>query len=258
MDFPWLDLLIFAPLLGHVLYGIPLRRSEAARCEVALYNGDDFTDSDEPPNPERLSSVRGISAQSDETLIVRGTKAEGVRVDASALPSRPAYVIVETPPTLIRLEASKFESYLSHEGLVHVIEERRRRGESDRSGHEIYSKHIKVALADDNGALGLLGGTTGLPIEFVPLSPLPNLRVRLLAEGQPLAQAQVRVSYREDDTAAPEPDRLLQTDPQGEASIHVARPGLWRLHAISMQRLHADGEAEWKSIWTSLTFRVEA
>jgi hypothetical protein len=258
MDFSWFDLLWVAPILGHVLYGVPSRSRCAGECHVSLHNGDDFTAGDEAPHPERLASVRGVNAHGSQSLSVLGSRTEGVRVDARVMPDRPAYVIVETSPTWIELPPAKFESYLAHEGLDWVIEERRRMAETDRAGREIYSKHIKVALAGNDGCLSLLGGALGLPIEFVPVSSPPNMRARLLANSQPLADSQVRVSFREDDGADPEPDVVLRTDELGEVALQVSRPGLWRLHAISMTRLDAAANVEWKSIWTSLTFRVEA
>lgn len=234
MEF-WHALFFAAPVLGHVLYGIPSGR------RVRLHNGDDFTDRDQPPT--RVASVRGVSAEGTVDLTMKDGE-----VDTSALASSPGYIVVETPPTLIELAGPKFEGYLEHEGLFAVLQERA--NDREALGREIYSKHIKVAL----GPLSALAVPAGLPIEMLPLSDLPNLRVRVIANGAPHADAQVRVSYREANSSEPVADVLLRTDANGEFAVTIDKPGLWRLHTISMMRI--TGEADWKSIWTSLTFRL--
>ena len=255
MDFPWLELFLAAPILGHVLYGIPTASAQSGKLRVSLHNGDDFSSRDEAPHPDRLESVRCVTEDKVISLTATGSKADGVEVEVPPFLGGPSVLVVETPPTRIDLEASKFENYLKHEGLDEVIIERHRRGESQQAGHEIYSKHIKVILPDRDAQL--LSKPVGLPIELVPISSLPHLRVQLLVAGQPRANAQIRVSYRLSDEASPVPDLLQSTNELGEVLVRIDKAGLWRLHAISMQRLEDHAEADWCSIWTSLTLRVE-
>jgi hypothetical protein len=258
MDLHWLQLFLL-PIVAHVLYGIPPDPEGSGESHVTLHNGDDFSTKDEAPHPERLSSVRAVTAAGAQSLQAQGTKATGVRVDTTALKGQQGWVVVETPPTLIELAPAKFESYLEHEGLNHVLQFRSANGEAELPGRELYSKHTKTALSAGGGAVRFLSCGLGLPIEFVPNHDGPlgqgsKLEVVVLVDGVAAADLQVRVSYRESEAHEPSADILTRTDERGMVSVVLDRAGIWRLHTIYMQR-HEGGEADWVSVWASLTFR---
>jgi len=258
MDFDWSSLFAALPLLGHVMYGVPSKPSADRERHVTLFNGDNFCDSDEAPYPERISSVRAVSEAGTLPLQAEGSREAGVRVDVSSVTDTPAYLVVETPPIFIELAPRKFEGYLDHEGLTHVLEARQERGEAEVTGREIYSKHIKSALLGASGALEFSRIAVGLPVEIVPLDAKAGreFRVRILVHGVATASMPLRVSYRAEGAEKPEEDVVLRSDESGEAQICVNRPGLWRLHTIFMER-HANAtEADWRSEWASLTFRL--
>src|SRR5687768_8686639 len=78
-------------------------------------------------------------------------------------------------PSRIELEAAKFESYLREEGLEHVIEKRKARGESAKRGTEIFSRSVKTLLGRNDE-------TVGLRLELVRTGD----RFRVQFEGKPV------------------------------------------------------------------------
>lgn len=258
MDLHWLQLCLL-PIVAHVLYGIPPDPEGSGESHVTLHNGDGFSSGDEAPHPERLSSVRAVTPSGTLSLQPLGTKATGVSINLAAVEGRPAWVVVETPTTFIELAPAKFHSYLEHEGLHNILEYRLANGEADQPGRELYSKYSKTALSSSRGSVRFLSGALGLPVEIVPISDGPlgqgsQLEVLLLVDGVAASDIQLRVSYRESEAHNPIADVLTRSDENGMAMVTLDRPGIWRLHTISMQR-HTGGAAEWVSNWASLTFR---
>jgi hypothetical protein len=259
MELLWL-LILAVPILGHVLYGLPPSAEEAHQQGVSLHNGDDFAPSDQPPHPERLERARGVTADGGVSLAVDGDRVTGVTIESQPLTQRPAWTVVETPKTFIELAATKFASYLQHEGLGHVLEYRTQYGEADAAGREIYSKYVKTALSHPDGSLSLLTAAVGLPIEIVPLDAGPirpgqNISIQVFVAGVPASDLQVRVSHREPTQNTANADLIGRTDSDGVFTAPIIAPGFWRFHAISMQRIARDG-ADWESLWASLTFRL--
>ena len=53
--------------------------------------------------------------------------------------------------------------------------------------------------------------------------------------------------------ATTDPVVVGKTDAQGRITVPVSK-GQWRLHTIHMERIA--GDADWESLWTTLTFAV--
>lgn len=205
MGFEWLVLLL--PLLGHVLYGVPPDPEASGEPMVSLHNGDDFSTADQAPHPERLRNLRAVTGSGEVGLHAHGTKEGGVAIDISGVAERPCWVAVETPPVFIEIEAEHFHRYLQHEGLQQVIAQRSAAGQQAKPGREIYSKHVKIALNDADGKPCFLDRAIGLPIEIVPDLPGPvgigeRLSIRVLVDGKPAADLQVRASHRASGNSA--------------------------------------------------------
>lgn len=258
MDLEWLVLCL--PVLAHVLYGIPPDAEEDGEGLVTLHNGDGFSPADAAPRPERMLAVRAVSHAGVTPLAVSGNQETGVTVDVSAVRERPCWIVVETARTFIELDAAKFHWYLEHEGLDEPIRRRTLSGRQAEPGREIYSKYVKVALNGDAGDLRLRRETVDLPIEIVPLCAElragMRLPVRVLVAGEPAGGMQLRVSHRPAEESEPSPDVLYRTDGNGQASIAVGRPGIWRLHTIAMAEAPHGEDADWESLWAGLTFRI--
>jgi hypothetical protein len=252
--------MFLAPVMGHVLYGLPPDPADAEDSSVRLHNGDAFSPRDGSPHADRLERVRGVAAEVTVPLAIAHDGADGVSVDTRAFALRPAFVVVETPKTFIELPPLQFLSYLTHEGLHELVAARAERNQQNQPGREIYSKYIKVALSGADGSLRLLTSAVGLPVEIVPLAPGPIrignvLRVRILRDGRPAPGLQVRINHRAPGKNEPGDEIVGRSGEDGEFSFTVHQAGFWRLHTISMRAIKNE-KADWESSWASLTLRL--
>lgn len=159
----------------------------------------------------------------------------------------------------IELPADRFESYLKEEGLNHMIELRKQRGESTKPGREIYSRSAKsliklVADTEEPDA------PIGLRLELVALknpytlSPGNELPVQLLIEGDPLPNAAIKAVNKKAPCDAVE----AKTNELGIAELRLPSAGEWLITSIHMQEAPADSGADWESLWASMTLELPA
>ena len=151
------------------------------------------------------------------------------------------------------MRAASFEKYLSEEGLGHIVDARKQRGESDKAGKERYTMYAKAILLAGAPSDGYKTAV-GLPLEIVPekdpyrLQAGEALPVRVLLRGAPAPNLEVKATSATEKTVV-----VGRTDAQGRLTVPVTK-GQWRLHTIHMER--ASGDVDWESLWTTLTFEV--
>ena len=164
----------------------------------------------------------------------------------------------------IELPAAEFDTYLSDEGLAEPRAVRQRMA-TPVAGRERYRRCAKAWVAGTDARRA--AKPVGQPREIVPLSlpgALPQLRVRLLWQGKPLAGAIVK-TWRQplaaDGRTRALADRdsvarveAVRTDARGEASLGVNEPGEWMLNVVHMVPCADTTAADWESTWASLTF----
>ena len=169
-------------------------------------------------------------------------------------------VVYQGGPSLIEMPAGRFEGYLVEEGLARIVAERVRRDETLRPGRESYGRYAKALLRagrPGNGAVDV-DVEVGLPIEFVPSSnPFSwragdSFEVRLVLDGQPLADQQVKLIHLVDR----ELQILFRTDAAGAVSLRPPRAGPWMLASVFMRRAASAESHDWESLWASLTFEL--
>jgi len=85
--------------------------------------------------------------------------------------------------------------------------------------------------------------------ETNPCAPTP-LRVRLLFEGKPLAGALVTAMHRDDASA-----RIrIRSDKSGRVTLDLPKNGVWMIKSVQLVPAPAGADADWESMWASLTF----
>jgi len=156
----------------------------------------------------------------------------------------------------VTIDAAKFESYLKEEGLEKISEIRKKRGDAEKPAREAFSRCAKALLLSGDSANPGRDRALGLTLELVAekdpyaLGPGGELPVRLLLEGKPLAGALVQALLHGESGAT----AAVRTDRQGRASVRLSRPGFWLIKAVEMSPAPAGVDADWQSLWASLTF----
>lgn len=154
-----------------------------------------------------------------------------------------------------RLGPEKFDRYLREQGLERIIETRAEVGETGKPVREAFSRCAKALVEVGPGAGGddrVLGFRLELVAERNPyaLGAGEKLPVRLLFEGKPLAGALV-VFVNHDD---PDKAQSFRTDLNGRVEGTISAGGLWMVKVVHMVRPAGNLDADWESLWASLTF----
>ena len=234
---------------------------------VALFNGT-FEKSENTIDRERMLDVTVVDGAgnvvqpSAEQWREEGT---ATLLDFQAGSPGTHVVGVSTAARMIELTAEEFNDYLAHDGVLDVLEARRRDGTADQDAAERYSKHVKTILQVGEPATDTFDHRLGYPIEIVPSANPAGLAVGgileflVLADGQPVADQLVYASYEgyhgHDETGAHREAATLRTDDDGQARVEITRPGRWYLRLIRM--LPSDDEGvDYESNWATLTFEV--
>ncbi len=165
----------------------------------------------------------------------------------------------------IQLEAKAFDAYLKLEGLDSVVTARARFGSWAGPGRERFARCAKLWIAGMDAQRATR--PAGMPLELIPLDvpgTRPDLRVRLLWCGRPLAGALVRAWVQRLDAGevpvgVGSRDSVgaivsVRTAADGSARVPVPRHGEWLVNAVHMVPSAARGVADWDSYWASLTF----
>jgi hypothetical protein len=224
---------------------------------VHLVVGQRFRGDALPRNPALIERFVFVSGTGE--LPIGGRPADEPAGTVTPPPAGLGWIVYRSLESPLSLDADRFEEYLRDEGLEWVIAERARRGESGRPSRELFSRAAKALV--QVGGSGTSAGCDrplGLALELVPeknpyaLRRGEDLPVRLLWRGKPLAGALVSALPYE----SPEAKQSLRSDRDGRVRFRGIGPGVWLLKAVQMVRVADDPNADWRSVWASLTFEV--
>jgi hypothetical protein len=222
---------------------------------IALRVGQDFRGDPVPRNSRLVSRFALVSASGERPI--RGF--DGVDPAGLVTVTEPGllWIAYRSGRTPLTLEADKFEKYLAEEGLEKVIEIRHRSGESAKPGREVFSRSVKsLVIAGGESEKGfdrVLGLTLELVLEKDPRTiPSGGLPLTLLYEGKPLDGALVTAMEREE----PQQKVKARTDRRGRAVLWLPKKGVWLIKAVQMVPAPAQTDADWESIWASVTFET--
>ena len=168
---------------------------------------------------------------------------------------------ISTLSRMIELNAAEFKEYLEHEELNELIARREKKGISDQSASEKYSKHVKAILQVDKNKTNHYEQKLGYPIEFVPLQnpfevkPGDDLSFRLLLDGKPLSDQTVHFSHRNPNSESSNDESSSKTDKDGVVTIPVNEIGKWYIATIHITESTEKG-IDYESNWATLTFEI--
>lgn len=152
---------------------------------------------------------------------------------------------------------ARFVAYLHEDGLEAILPLRAQPDRPDRLVRESYSRYAKSLVRAGAGG-PIIDRPVGMSLELLARSDLSLLAAdgqasfQLLHQGRPLAGALLRAMW----LGGAGTERTARTDSDGGASFHLDRPGPWRISAVHMTRPPAGVDAEWDSLWASLTFEL--
>lgn len=163
------------------------------------------------------------------------------------------------------LGAEAFRSYLAEEGLEEAARADAADVYADGTVDEEFARSVKTLLRIG----GVAGGSgfdraLGLPLELVPLDdPFTTaarpLRLRVLLHGEPVAGVGVDL-VRLGEGAVPASARLAISDADGLVRLDLPEhgraeaPERYLASAVVLTSPGAGSAAEWRSLWTSLTW----
>jgi uncharacterized GH25 family protein len=208
---------------------------------------------------EKKAIIRfqALSASGTRDLISSGVEDKTPFVKLAFDRSGTHWIGLERDRRSIRLEAEKFNEYLTEEGLEKVLEQRRLAKEDTKPARERYGRYLKCLLTCDGKSDDTWKKTFDHRLEIVPLAnpatvePGKPLKVRVLFEGKPLPDVTLFALHREADKVL---KQKLTTDRDGTAEIKVSHAGRWLIRMVHMRRCADKDEADWESFWTSLAF----
>lgn len=263
---PWLlaalALLATSALLAHDLFlkldSYFLAPDTAVR--IPVLNGT-FTQSEAAVNPNRLADLSLVSPAGRTHLPPTAWSIDSTRSWLSIRTGEEGTYLVgaSVRPNRIELTGPQFNDYLQEDGILDVLEARKRSNELGKAARERYSKHVKAVFQVGDARTNGFGTVLGYPAEIVPLenpyalSVGGELGVRCLVDGQPAA-GQI-VQWGGEGAAGVIPSRMVRTGPDGTARVKLDAPGRWYLKFVHMVPL-AEADFDYESKWATLTFQV--
>jgi len=199
----------------------------------------------------------GPSGEADLTVPEEGDPR--VRFDQEG-----TYVIGwESEGLFIEVEPKIFNKYLAVEDYSSTIEARKKSGDEEKPGREIYSRYIKTFIQVGNGLSDHFSHPLNYKIEIIPLTNPASLKlnsdleVKVLFEGKPLQKRRIMATYDSYSDAPEDYAQVTETDENGIARFRITHKGLWLVRTNQMIRLEGNPEADWQSFWANFTFEMK-
>ena len=227
------------------------RPAVGQKVPVHLYVGMDFKGDPAPYIPEWFERYVYVNAQGEQPV-------PGLPGDdpAGTVPITAAGLTVigyrSTKFSVTFDTAEEFEKYLIKEGLERNLELLKGKSSTGKIT-ENYSRCAKALVMSGPAATPadrVLGFRIELVAEKSPYAGNGPVPFRLLYENRPLAGALV-VAFNK---AAPLDKLKARTDQEGRVTFDIKRRGTWLVTAVHMIPAPRGADAQWESIWASLSF----
>jgi uncharacterized GH25 family protein len=234
----WIEPSTFRPAVGQLV-------------STSLRVGQEFTGDPIPRSAQLIDAftVRSANGEKDVVGFENRDPAGYVRVEQPGL----AIIGYRSKPYPLELDAAKFEDFLKNEGLERISAIRAQRHETTKPDRERFFRFAKSVLLTGTGGGARFDQPFGYRFEIIPETnpcAATPLRVRLMFEGKPLAGALVTALNRDDPSA-----RLrIRSDKDGRVTLNLPKNGVWLIKSVQMVPAPAGTNADWESLWASLTF----
>lgn len=218
--------------------------------------GQDFQGDPLPRDPNLIQQFIAVDGTTTTQVVGRdGADPAGLmRVAARGL----LVVGYHSKPSPVVLPATKFNTYLSEEGLDAIAALRAKKGETNAEARETFVRCAKSLLLAGPPDAAQQDRVLGLPLELVAdrnpymVTAGQGLGVRLLYRDQPLAGALVVALNQRDPMAR----IAARSDKAGHVTLKLTEAGPWLIKAVHMIPAPAGSDSQWASYWASLTFEL--
>ena len=170
---------------------------------------------------------------------------------------------------MIELTGDEFNEYLEHDGVLNVLEDRKRNKELNNPAKEKYAKHVKAVFQVGSENSNDFKKILGYPVEFVPienpyiLDENETLHVQVLKNGKPLKNQLVYAGFKQDDhhhhdsQAEHQHNEIkLKSNSKGIVSLQISATGHWYIRTIDMVKSNEPG-IDYESNWATITFEIQ-
>jgi hypothetical protein len=236
---------------------------------IYLYNGT-FEKSDAIVSRDRMSDVSLINPgekathpaatlwfeENNQTILKIKTGKEGTGI-----------LGVSTMPRVGDFTAESFADNMKHEGLLHILEARKKSGDDSKPAKKKYAKHVKTLFQIGNKHSDDYKTVLNYPIELVPLNnpytlkPGDALSMLLLIDGKPAAGEMVYAGYAghkgKSKDGLPHDAFQAKTNAKGIITIKLSQAGQWYLRTVHVTR-SKDPDADYVSNTASITFEIKS
>ena len=232
------------------------RPARGENLTATLVVGQNFTGDAVPRSSQLIESftVRDSSGERAVNGFENQDPAGYLRAEGAGI----AVIGYRSKPYPLELAAAKFEEFLRMEGLEQISAMRAAHGETQKPDRERFFRYAKSLIQTGPQSIAAAPAASynkpfGYRYELIPESnPMAAtpLQVRVLFEGKPLAGALVSAVHRDDPAA-----RIsARTDSRGRVSLPLPKAGVWLVKSVQMVSAPPGTNADWESLWASLTF----
>ena len=235
---------------------------------LALYNGT-FDKSENIITRDRMIDVSVVGPTNQRNRINKNQWRDGwyeSLLDLDLKSSGTHVIGLSTEARIIELSAEDFNGYLKHDGILDVLEARKKSGESNQPARELYSKHVKTVIQVGAKHTESFNINLGYPIEII-LSQNPytlkkgdELGFQVLRNGKPVINQLVYASYAGFHEHADEGSHVetatMRTNSEGFGKVIISENGEWYLRVIHMVKSDKEG-IDYESNWATFTFQIQ-
>ena len=173
---------------------------------------------------------------------------------------------ISTLPKIGDFTPEMFINNMKHEGLLNVLEERKKTGEESNPVKKKYSKHVKAIFQIGNELSDEYKTVLGYPIEFIPITNPYSLQVgddlsmKLLINGNPIADVMVYVSFNDRHGNTKDGTPLdafkVRTNIDGIVKINITETGHWYFRTVHLIK-SLEKDADYISNSAAITFEIQ-
>jgi uncharacterized GH25 family protein len=229
---------------------------------IKLFVGDHFSEDTERPLQQKMTVdfLLHNEATAPRNLIVAEQFTK--KPVAQFVINKPGTHVISMQRNWAQIEMTgdKFHQYLEHEGLHHIIAQRKKAGDADKSATERYRRYLKSLLVVGGKRTSTWHKPLGHKLEIIPLSDPTvakqndTLQFRVLLDNNALANVQLAALGRQADKVT---DIHTTTGKNGVGSLKLPHTGEWLVRLVYLRRCaQKDVKADWESFWAGLTFWV--